>query len=181
MEIGKKINTFTLKEYFYFIDNYKNFSDFNTLGLYRSIIENDNLTLNDKLEVRDYSHKTFKKTFDFLQLKDPKTFVEVTYLGQDLTKGDEEKIWEDIRINQQKILADKKIKHRNFGDYSKHNCGYDTCPWNGIMIRQGSWLTENNMHFQGDKNKYQLKLKSDRRKFERKNEKNFVNNEIEND
>ena len=179
MEIGQKFNTLTLKEYFFYIDNYKKYTDFNTLGLYRSIVENEKLTLYDKLVIREYAHKTFKKTFDFLQLKDPKTFVDVTYLGQELTKGDEEGIWYDLRINQQKILADKKIKHRNFGEYSKHNCGYETCVWNGIMIRQGSWLTENNMHFDSDKNKYQQKIKPKKRKADRKNESKIIGREFE--
>lgn len=181
MEIGQKFNTLTLKEYLFYIDNYKKYKDFNTLGLYRSIVENDKLSLSEKIEVREYAHKTFRKTFDFLQLKDPKTFVDVTYLGQELTKGDEEKIWDDIRANQQKILADKRIKHRNFGEYSKHNCGYDDCVWNGVMIRQGSWLMESNMLFDSDKNKYQQKLKSERRKIDRKNSKQIINRELEND
>ena len=179
MEIGQKFNTLTLDEYFFYIDNYKKYTDFNTLGLYRSIIENSKLTLDDKIAVREYAHKTFRKTFDFLQLKDPKTFVDVTYLGQELTKGDIEQIWKEIRTNQQKILTDKKIKHRNFGEYSKHNCGYETCVWNGVMIRQGSWLMESNMHFDGDKNKYQQRLKSERRKFDRKNEKRIITKELE--
>lgn len=181
MKIGQKFNTLTLKEYLFFIDNYKKYKDFNTLGLYRSIVENDKLTLEDKITVREYAHKTFRKTFDFLQLKDPKTFVDVTYLGQELTNGDEEKIWDDIRTNQQKILADKRIKHRNFGDYSKHNCGYEDCVWNGIMIKQGSWLMESNMHFDSDKNKYQQKLKSEKRKTDRKNLKQIINKELDNE
>lgn len=179
MEIGQKFNTLTLKEYYYFIDHYKKYTDFNTLGLYRSIVENEKLTVADKITVRDYAHKTFKKTFDFLQLKDPKTFVEVEYLGQELTKGDEQNIWEHIRRNQQRILEDKKIKHRNFGEYSKHNCGYDTCVWNGIMIRQGSWLMESNMHFDSDKNQYAAKDKSEKRKTDRKNKKRLIKKELE--
>lgn len=67
----------------------------------------------------------------------------------------------------------------NFGEYSKHNCGYDTCVWNGIMVRQGSWLAESNMHFDSDRNKYQQKLKSDKRKYERKNEKPIIDREFE--
>lgn len=179
MEIGQKFNTLTLKEYFFYIDNYKKYKDFNTLGLYRSIVENEKLTLADKISVRDYAHKTFKKTFDFLQLKDPKTFVEVEYLGQELTKGDEQNIWDNVRRNQQQILDDKRIKHRNFGEYSKHNCGYDTCVWNGIMIRQGSWLMESNMHFDSDKNQYAAKDKSEKRKADRKNEKRLIKKELE--
>ncbi|MNU77958.1 hypothetical protein D3C71_675420 [compost metagenome] len=179
MEIGKQFNTLSLNEYFFYIDNYKKYKDFNTLGLYRSIVENKKLTLADKLSVREYAHKTFKKSFDFLQLKDPRTFVEVEYLGQELTKGDEEQIWDRVRKNQQRILEDKRIKHRNFGLYSKHSC-YSDCIWNGIMIRQGSWLTEDSMHFDGDKNKYQQKIKSDRRKADRKKEHQLINQEFEN-
>ena len=179
MIIGQKFNQLTLEEYFFYIDNYMKYKDFNTLGLYRSIAENEKLGLQEKIEVREYAHKTFKKTFDFLQLKDPRVFVEVSTLGLELTKGDEEKIWYDVRKNQQKILANKRIKHRNFGIYSKHNCGYDDCVWNGLMIRQGSWLAEGNMHFDSDKNKYQQKLKSDRRKSERKKASQIINKEIE--
>jgi hypothetical protein len=123
----------------------------------------------------------FYKTFDFLQLKDPKTFVEVEYLGQELTKGDEQRIWNDVKRCQQRILEDKKIKHRNFGKYSKHNCGYDTCVWNGIMIRQGSWLMESNMHFDSDKNRNATKNRSARRKSDRKREKQIIGKELENE
>jgi hypothetical protein len=179
MEIGQKFNTLTKEKYLFFIDNHKTYNDFNTLGLYRSIIENDKLTPADKIEVRDYAHKIFQKTFDFLQLKDPKTYFEVSVIGQEITKGDEEQIWNDIKANQQKILADKKNKHRNFGTYSKHNCGYDQCPYNGLMIRQGSWLAEENMHFTSDKNKYSGKVKSDRLKKDRKNEQQTIKKIIE--
>lgn len=179
MEIGQKFNTLTLKEYLFYIDNYKKYTDFNTLGLYRSIVEHEKLSLADKLLVRDYAHKTFKKSFDFLQLKDPKTFVEVEYLGQELTEGDVQNCWNNIRLNQQLILADKRIKHRNFGVYSKHNCGYDNCFLNGIMIRQGSRLAEDTMRFDSDKNHYVSKEKSEKRKAERKNNKNIIRNELE--
>lgn len=65
MEIGRKFNELTLDEYIFFIDNYKKYADFNTLGLYRSIVENDKLTIVQKIEVRQYANKTFQKTFDF--------------------------------------------------------------------------------------------------------------------
>ncbi|QRR04036.1 hypothetical protein HWI92_03910 [Dyadobacter sandarakinus] len=174
MEIGQKFNKLTLKEYFFYIDNYKKYTDFNTLGLYRSIIENDKLHLADKIEVREYAHKIFKNTFDFLQLKDPKTYFDITTIGQELTKADERQLWNNIIDNQQKILADKKFGYRNFGDYSKHNCGYETCPLNGLMIRQGSTISEAHMTFNSDKNKYAAKDKSDRRKTDRKNEKEII-------
>lgn len=178
MNIGKKFNLLTVKEYFFYIDNYKKYKDFNTLGLYRSIVENEKLNLDEKISVREYAHKVFKKTFDFLQLKDPKTYVEVEHLGEELTKGDEQRIWDDIRKSQQRILEDKRIKHRNFGSYSKHNCGYDTCAWNGIMVRQGSWLAESSMHFDGDKNRYLRKIKSEGRKGDRKKAKQIIDKEL---
>jgi hypothetical protein len=178
MKINQKFNTLTLKEYFYVIENHKKYNNFNTLGFYRSIIENNKLTLNEKILVRDYGHQFFRKTFDFLQLKDPKTFFDLEYLGKTLTKGDEQQIWEDIRKNQQKILESKKIKHRNFGEYAKHNCGEANCPFNGMMIKQGSWLAENNLHFASDKNKYNAKIKSERNKTNRKREQQIIKDEI---
>jgi len=150
------------------------------LGLYRSIIENENLDIDDKIKLRDYAHKIFNKTFDFLQLKDPKVFVEVSTLGQELTEGDIQKYGMTF-LKIKKNISDKKIKHRNFGTYSKHNYGNDDCIYNGLMIRQNSWLTETNMHFSFDTNKYQQKLNSDRRKADRKNEKQIINRELNND
>ena len=180
MEIGQKFSSLTLKEYFFYIDNYKKYTDFNTLGLYRSLIENEKLTIEEKISVRNYANQIFQKSFDFLQLKDPKTFVDVLYLGEELTSGDEEKIWNEIKKSQQKILTDKKIKHRNFGDYSKHNCGYEDCVYNGLMIKQGSILSEDQIHFDSDRTKYSAKEKSEKRKVERKNIKKIIKKEFEN-
>lgn len=87
----------------------------------------------------------------------------------------------NIRKNQQKIVADKKIRHRNFGVHSKHECGYDTCPINGMMVRQNSELMEICIRFAGDKNKYAAKDKSVRRKSERKNEQQIIKSELKNE
>ncbi|WP_158961735.1 hypothetical protein [Myroides fluvii] len=179
MKIGKPFRTLTLKEYLFYIDNHNKYTDFNTLGLYRSLVEHERLTLEEKLELRAYAHRFFKKPFDFLQLKDPKTYVEVAYLGQELTAGDEQQIWRDVKRNQHQILKDKRIKHRNFGDYSKHNCGDEACIWYGLMVRQGSWLAEGNMHFNTDIDKYNQKQQADRIKSERKNERNLINKAIQ--
>lgn len=179
MLIDKKFNTLSLNEYFFYIDNYRKYKDFNTLGLYRSILENELLSLDEKFALREYAHKVFRKSFDFLQLKDPKLFIEVEYLGQELTKGDEERIWTEVKRNQKRILADKRIKHRNFGDYSKHNCGRDNCIWNGLMIRQGSWLSYGNMQFDSDRNKIAAKAKSYMRKTNRKRAMQIIKNELD--
>ncbi len=179
MKIGVQFNKLTLKEYQFYIDNHKKYTDFNTLGLYRSIVENDNLTLDEKLELREYAHAQFQKTFDFLQLKDPKTYVDVCTLGLELTKADENQLWQNVKTNQQKILADKQIKHRNFGIYSIHDCGYDTCPMNGLMVKQGSFFCENQMRFDSDKHTYSAQLKSERLKKDKRNRKAIIDENLE--
>ena len=181
MNINKKFNELKFSEYFPIIENHKSYSDFNTLGLYRSLLENVNLNNAEKIEIRDFANKFFEKTFNFLQIKDPFTYFQVITIGDDLTKGDEENLWREIKENQQKILTGKRIKHRNFGYYSKHNCGYEDCIWKGLMIKQGSYLTETPMHFKGDNIKYEQKLKSERRKSDRKNESKIIREDIENE
>lgn len=178
MEIGKQFKCLTYDEYFFFIDNHKKYSDFNTLGLYRSLFENEKLNIEEKIRVRDYANGLFQKSFDFLQIKDPWTYIKVTTLGQELTSGDKEELWRKIFVAQEKILKDKRIKHRNFGEYSKHNCGYETCPMNGIMTKQGSFLAEYGMCI-GNINKYIQKQKSERRKSDRKNENQIIKKELD--
>jgi hypothetical protein len=182
MEIGQKFNKLTLKEYFFCIENHKKYTEFNTLGLYRSILENEKLDLVEKVEVRDYANQFFQKTFDFLQLKDPFTFFGLSTLGKELTVADERKGWNEIRENQERILKAKRIKHRNFGVYSRHTC-VETCLWNGLMVRQGSNISRMNpaMRFNSDKINQCAELKSLRNKKERKKEKQTVQKLIEED
>lgn len=170
MKIGKKFNQLSISEYKHYIYNYKKYKDFNTLGLYRSIGENEKLTTKEKIEIRDFANRMFRKTFDF----------ELITLGKELTKGEENQIWEEIRFNQKKILDEKRIKHRNFGSYSKHNCGYDDCPMNGIMVKQGSWFTYRHLWFDSGKNKYSRKEKSEGIKKERKSKSRIIRDELEN-
>lgn len=178
MEISKKFNTLTFQEYFFYIDNHKKYTDFNALGLYRSIIEHENLTTEEKIAISNHAHSHFQKSFDFLQLKDPAVFFDITTLGQELTKADENQIWENIFVAQQKILKDKKIKHRNFGDYAKHNCHHPGCPLDGLMIRQGSLFAEREMKFHTDKRTYTTKVKAQARKIDRKNKKQIIDSSL---
>lgn len=175
MKMDKKFNTLTLKKYFYYIDNHKKYTDFNTLGLYRSLTENEKLEIAEKIEVRDYAHTFFQKQFDFLQIKDPLTYSKVISLGRELTKADEHQMWLDIKSYQEKTLKDKRIKHRNFGVYSKHMCGYEDCRFNGIMIREGSLLEECSMRIFGMEKKW----KSEKIKMERKNSGQIIQKEID--
>ncbi|AXG69743.1 hypothetical protein KORDIASMS9_01970 [Kordia sp. SMS9] len=179
MKIGKRFNQLRTSEYIHFIDNYKKYTDFNTLGLYRSICENEKLTLSEKIEIRDYANTIFGKTFDFYQLKDPTTYFDLITLGKELTVADEQKIWDDIKVNQQKILTKKRIKHRNFGEYSKHNCGYEDCRYNGLMIKQGSFLANSNLYFDSDKNDCAAKNRSERIKKQRKNRNQIINDQLD--
>ncbi|PWG80654.1 hypothetical protein [Pararcticibacter amylolyticus] len=178
MKVGRQFNTLTFEEYMFFIDNHKKYSDFNTLGLYRSLIENPRLDENQRILVRDYANKKFEKTFQFLQVKDPWTFIKVKTLGLELTKSDKDELWRMIVINQEKILRDKRIKHRNFGEYSKHNCGYETCPMNGMMIKQGSYFAEYEMCI-GNVNKRLREERAKDRKLDRKRASLIINKELD--
>ena len=178
MEIGKQFNALNLTEYLFYIDNHKKYTDFNILGLYRSLSENEKLNIEEKIQIRDYANEKFQKTFDFLQIKDPWTYVKTITLGLELTDADKAQLWRNIFVAQEKILKDKRIKHRNFGEYSKHNCGYEDCPMNGIMIKQGSFFAEYEMCV-GNVNRYIQKQKSERRKSERKNEKQIIKKELD--
>jgi hypothetical protein len=179
MKLGRPFNKLSFTEYLAFIPMHETFSDWNSLGLYRSIIEHEKLTIEEKIQVRDLAHTFFQKQFDFLQLKDPKTYIEVSSHGQELTKADENQLWLNVRHNQQKILENKKIKHRNFGDYSKHNCGVETCLYFGMMVKQGGFLCEQQMRFDSDKNPVSARLKSERLKRDRKNRKAIIDENLE--
>jgi hypothetical protein len=180
MKVGKQFNTLTYGEYLHLIENHKKFTDFNMLGLFRSIVETTKLSLEEKLELRKVAVAAFAKTFDFLQLKDPQTYFGVTTMGESLTVADKNQAWEDIRRNQQQILKSKKLKHRNFGTYSKHLCGYDTCELNGLMIKQGSGLTyplaycRQSMPFDTDKSKCAPWQKSETQRRNRNSERQTI-------
>ena len=180
MKINQKFNQLTKSEYIFYIDNHKKYTDFNVLGLYRSILENEKLLLDDKIAIRDYANTFFQKTYDFLQLKDVSTYFDLTVLGREMTKADENQLITDIHNFQEKTLKDKKIKHRSFGDYSKHNCGNENCRFNGIMIKQGSYLAESTMHFNNDNTTFYCgSTTSENRKKDRKTKNKLIEQELE--
>ncbi len=176
MKIGIKFNQLTYVEYLHVIEYHQKYTDFNTLGLYRSILENDKLDLDLKIAIRDLAHTKFLKTVEFLQLKDPYTYIQVSTIGETLTKADERQLWQDVRINQEQILKDKRIKHRNFGNYSKHDCRYDDCPYNGVMIRQGGFLSEGTIRFDSDNHRWARQLRARRDAVDNRN---FRDNQVE--
>ena len=178
MKVGKQFNTLTYGEYLHLIENHQKFTDFNTLGLFRSLVETTKLSLEQKLELRQVAIAAFAKTFDFLQLKDPTTYFKVSTLGETLTKADESQAWDDIRQNQQRILESKRLSHRNFGTYSKHDCGNDTCYMHGLMTKQGSTLAYYGggaMGFRSDNCSWAKQLKAERHKRDRKAKPQIIN------
>jgi hypothetical protein len=180
MKLGRPFKTLTYSEYKHFIKSHEMFGDFNTLGLYRSIIETEKLTLEQKIEIRDFAHTFFQKRFDFLQLKDPMTYMAVVSLGIEMTKADERQLWKDVQAGQLKILTDKKIKHRNFGTYSKHICGHEGCPYEGLMTQKDSYFAyHNGMQFESDNKRLGPKVKSDKFLKERKIQKRIIKDEME--
>jgi hypothetical protein len=168
MKIGVKFNQLTYSEYVSILDRYQKYTDFNTLGLYRSILENDKIDLEQKIAVRELAHQKFLKTFEFLQLKDPNTYIGISTLGKTLTRADEEQLWKNVKVEQQKILKDKRIKHRNFGIYSKHTCGYEDCPYNGVMMPEGARRTGREMYFDSDNSSWQRILKAEHQAIEKR-------------
>ncbi|RYZ49237.1 MAG: hypothetical protein EOP49_16745, partial [Sphingobacteriales bacterium] len=136
MNEGRKYNTYSYAELSALIDQHRSEKTFNALGFYRSLLENDSLSTDEAIALRDRANETLGKTFAFLQLKDPQTYHRLLLLGKEYTKADEDELWRQIARGQQAILNDKQIRHRNFGVHAKHNCGYDWCPYNGLMIHQ---------------------------------------------
>jgi len=181
MKIGRQISTLTYSEYLHLLENYKKFTDFNHLGLFRSILENENLEPAQKLKIRDAVVEKFPKFFEFLQLKDPVTYFSLITYQQALTAADSNQVWEEITRNQQRILVVKRLGHRNIGTYAKHDCGYETCHLNGLMIRQDSWLAEGKIRFCTDKNEYPALSKSKMRKRDRKQQKQIIEQELAGD
>lgn len=179
MKLDRPFNTFSKQEYFEIVPEHKKYSDFNTLGLYRSILENEKLSQDEKFEVFELANEHFQKTFDFLVLKDPRTWFDLTHLGKELTRSQERDLWRDVRKRQEKLLKDKKIKHRNFGIYSKHECGVPFCPYDGLMVHPKSPLATSHIHFKSDKIPFAAKEKSEKRKSERKAHKRIIDRDEE--
>jgi len=166
-------NTFTKKDYIFAVNNVKK-KNINMLGLYRSILENEKLNNDEKIEVRNILNEKHFKTFEFYQIKDPDLYMKLFLLDKDYNEQQKEQLFEDVELFQEKKLKEKRFGHRNFGTYSKHNCGMKDCPMNGLMVRQGSAMAERCLNFKSDTNKSYKKTKSKNYKKERKNSKNLV-------
>lgn len=69
MTIDKPFNQFSKQEYLECIPNHQLYTEFNTLGLYRSLLENGNLSKDDKLEIRELPITILKRPSIFFNLK----------------------------------------------------------------------------------------------------------------
>ncbi|SFC05085.1 hypothetical protein SAMN05421780_102399 [Flexibacter flexilis DSM 6793] len=180
--LATPFNRYTLPEYLAALDDYKQTKrDFNTLGFYRSILENEKLTLEEKQQVLAYAYPVIGKSFEFLVLKDPHTYYNISILGreQEPTIPEYRHIWQEIKAKQQAILEAKDFGHRSFGTYSKHDCGYEDCPYNGLMIQKGSVLSEGELHFCSDRDRTSAKKKSLAHKKDRKQEHRLIRRDEE--
>lgn len=167
MKIGRKIREMSAEKIRQLMANYQRYTDFNRLGLFRGILESEKLSLAEKEALRDAAISAFPKYYDFLVIKDPTTWDELQHLGQDRLRSQILRDWDDLSRRQQKLLKEKKIRHRNIGVYGKHLCGNDHCRYNGSMVkakhspRYGYEMIFDTDHRRGG---YHLQEKDSRRK-----------------
>ncbi|SEQ79602.1 hypothetical protein [Neolewinella agarilytica] len=169
MKIGRPINQLTARALRRLLSDYRRYTDFNRLGLFRGILESQILNPHEKQEIRDLAKETFRKYYDFLVVKDPYTWDRLEHLGENRNRQQEGQDWKEIRRKQEEILRRKRIRHRNFGVYSRHDCGYETCNVNNCMTRpKGPNRYGSEMSFDSDRYKYARKEKSRRHKQQRR-------------
>ncbi|TAF65675.1 MAG: hypothetical protein EAZ55_07890 [Cytophagales bacterium] len=168
MQIEKPFSQYTYTKLIYLLEHKEQYKNFNTLGFFRGILENKKMTLEEKIQLRDKAITVFSKFYEFLQVKDPHTYLKLETLGQELSWGNLRNLWKEIYKKQSLILKQKRIKHRNFGTYSKHNCGYADCHLNQLMLKQNSWFKEDI-----------LTLKEETKHFRSKNSRKYKEKKIE--
>ncbi|MTB50192.1 hypothetical protein [Lewinella sp. W8] len=151
MEIGRKIRELSARKIHQILREHHRYTDFNRLGLFRGILESEKLTLEQKQSLKEAAVAAFPKYYDFLILKDPDTWDQLEHLGQERLQPELRRDWQDIRRRQKSMLREKRLRHRNFGVYSKHLCGYDHCRYNGSMVKaKHSPRYGYEMHFDSD-------------------------------
>ena len=92
MKLNRRLNQLSAAGYRHVLANYPRYPDFNSLGLFRSILENEQLDLAQRLQIRDAAIAVFPKFYEFLQLKDPDTYLRLRTLGQELTSADKQAV-----------------------------------------------------------------------------------------
>lgn len=124
-KIEKRYNTFNYDEYIFYLNKYKEYKNFNIYGIFNSFLENKILTDPEKLKlIKKYSEK-FYKSFEFLKVKNEHLYLKLFSIieNKDYTANGKNGLYDNavknIERDVEKILNNKKIKYRNFGENSK--------------------------------------------------------------
>ena len=152
MNINQPFNELSATRIREIIQNYKQYKDFNRLGLFRGLIESECLSPEERTSLQKLARKTFDRYFDFLVIKDPDTWWTTLHPNWvENSFSDRLDRWRKIEHHQRVIIERKGLGHRNFGTYSKHDCGYEDCPLNGVMIKKNDPRRNNcRIHFSSD-------------------------------
>lgn len=137
MKIGQPINELSPERIREIIKGYKEYTDFNRLGLFRGLLESERITAEERAELQELAIAAFNRYFDFLVIKDSETWWKTLNPGWEAASRNDRYVkWRKIEAKQEAIIKRKGFGHRNFGNYSKHNCCYKDCPLNGIMVKK---------------------------------------------
>ena len=115
MKINKKFKQMSMAEYRHYIAHHQKYADFNPLGLYRSILENDKLDEATRLEVLAFANQYFQRFYDFLFVKDPVTYSRLATLGQGLSETQQRQHLSHVWDGREKWCAEKGIRHQRIG------------------------------------------------------------------
>lgn len=74
-------NTLAMSTLLELLESYKKDKNFNNPGFFRSILENDQLNLGDKIFLNNRAIEIMPKSYEFLQVKDPGLYLNLETLG----------------------------------------------------------------------------------------------------
>lgn len=119
MKLSKKFNTLSVSEYRDVIKHHKRYTNFNPLGLYRSLIENPKLDTDAQLDILALANEHFGKFYEFLLVKDINLYAKLSRLGKmPLTITQEWQYREQLRQKAQMLLKQKQIRRWRVGIYT---------------------------------------------------------------
>ena len=104
-----------MAEYHHYIAHHQKYADFNPLGLYRSILENDKLDEAARLEILAFANQYFQRFYDFLFVKDPVTYSRLATLGQGLSETQQRQHLSRVWDRREQWCAEKGILHQRIG------------------------------------------------------------------
>ena len=104
-----------MAEYRHYIAHHQKYADFNPLGLYRSILENDKLDEAALLEILAFANQYFQRFYNFLFVKDPVTYSRLATLGQGLSETQQWQHLSHVWDRREKWCAEKGIRHQRIG------------------------------------------------------------------